>query len=311
MTCIIPVELSGQRLDQALAALYPEFSRSRLQQWLRAGHVLVDGVSLPAKTKVVGGEAVVVQAQPAVDVTVCVAEPITLDVVFEDEQLLVLNKPAGLVMHPAAGNYQGTLQNGLLHYDARLVDVPRSGIVHRLDKDTTGLVVIAKTLVAHQSLVTQLQARSVKRVYEAVVVGDFIAGGTVSAPIGRHAVDRKRMAVRSDGKEAITHYRILRRFGGYTHIQLRLETGRTHQIRVHMAHMRSPVVGDPVYGGRLRLPKGADQTVIDTLRHFKRQALHAVQLSLLHPVTGEALQWQVPLPADMQHLLAVLCEAYQ
>lgn len=226
--------------------------------------------------------------------------------IYEDDALLVIDKPAGLVVHPAAGNWEGTLVNALLHYASELANLPRAGVVHRLDKDTSGLLVVARTLAAHKSLVTQLQARTVKREYDAVAAGVMTAGGTVEAPIARHPVDRKRMAVVGGGREAVSHYRVARRFRAHTHVKVQLETGRTHQIRVHMAHIHYPLVGDPVYGGRLRVPAGCSEILRETLQHFKRQALHAGALGLLHPASGEAMNWQVPLPTDMKNLLEVL-----
>jgi 23S rRNA pseudouridine1911/1915/1917 synthase len=233
-------------------------------------------------------------------------QDIPLDVVFEDEDIIVLDKPAGLVVHPAAGHADGTLVNALLHFDAGLARIPRAGIVHRLDKDTTGLMVVARNLRAHKHLVAELQQRTVTREYQAIVQGVMTAGGSVDAPVGRHTRDRVRMCVRSDGKPALTHYRVITRFREHTHIQLKLESGRTHQIRVHMQYIRHPVLGDPVYGGRQRIPSQADDELITQLRAFKRQALHAFRLSLIHPASGKQLSWKSPLPHDMAQLLAVL-----
>ena len=304
----VPEEYAGRRLDQVLAELFSDFSRSRLQQWVKDGCVQVDGKSMRPRDKVFGGEEIVLQVRLEVE-TAYEPEPIPLDVVYEDEAILVINKPAGLVVHPAVGNWQGTLLNALLHHAPQLASVPRAGIVHRLDKETTGLLVVAKTLEAQTSLVEQLQARSFTREYDAVVVGVLTGGGTVNVPMGRHPVDRKRMAVvRSGGKAAVTHYRLEERFRAHTHIKVRLETGRTHQIRVHMAHLRYPLVGDPVYGGRLRLPPASSELLQQTLRRFHRQALHASRLGLQHPQSGEYMEWQAALPEDMQELLAVLRE---
>lgn len=304
----IPPHLAGQRLDQALAELLPDYSRARLQGWIKAGKVQIDGKDCRPRDKLRGGEKVAVQVEHEVQVT-WEAEAIPLDIVYEDESVIVVNKPAGMVVHPAVGNYSGTLVNALLHHDASLEEVPRAGIIHRLDKDTSGLLVVARTLAAHHSLIKQLQARTVKREYEAVVTGVMTAGGTVEAAMGRHPVHRTRMAVVAHGgKEAITHYRVLERYRAHTHIRVRLETGRTHQIRVHMAHIRYPIVGDPVYGGRLRLPVQSSEVFAETLRTFTRQALHAAQLGFDHPQTGEPVEWAVPLPADMQHLLEVLAD---
>lgn len=302
----IPDSVRGQRLDKVLAWLLPAYSRSRLQQWLDDGRLTVDGQTPARKTRVVGGECVrlAVPGQEGADDAEPQAMP--LAIVYEDDAILVLNKPAGLVMHPGAGNPDGTLQNGLLHHEPALAALPRAGIVHRLDKDTSGILVVAKTFAAHKQLVADLQARTVKREYEAVACGVMTAGGHIEAPIGRHAVDRKRMSVRSDGRAALTHYRVITRYRAHTHIRCRLESGRTHQIRVHMQHIRHPLLGDPVYGRRLALPKGADATLVDTLRAFKRQALHARELGLTHPVSGEAMRWQAPRPADFTALLQAL-----
>ncbi len=301
----IPGELAGLRLDQALARLFPDYSRSRITQWIRSGQVRVDGAIRKPRDAVLGGEQVRVEAELPADVRV-EAEPIPLDIVYEDEALLVLNKPAGLVVHPAAGHHAGTLQNALLHHDPELARVPRAGIVHRLDKDTSGLMVVARTVEAHHDLVAQLQARSVRREYLALVQGELVAGGTINAPIGRHPVDRKRQAVTASGREAITHYRIERRYQGYTLLRVSLETGRTHQIRVHLAHIHHPIVGDPVYGGRPRVPRGLDEALRARLQGFPRQALHARRLGLLHPRSGEAMQWEAPPPADMDELITAL-----
>ena len=304
----IPPHLAGHRLDQALAELLSDYSRARLQDWIKAGKVQVDGKDCRPRDKLRGGEHVAVQVEPEVEVT-WEAEDIPLDIIYEDESVIVVNKPAGMVVHPGVGNYSGTLVNALLHHDPGLEEVPRAGIIHRLDKDTSGLLVVARTLQAHHSLIKQLQARTVKREYEAVVFGVMTAGGTVEADMGRHPVHRTRMAVVvRGGKEAITHYRVLERYRAHTHIRVRLETGRTHQIRVHMAHIRFPIVGDPVYGGRLRLPVQSSEVFAETLRTFNRQALHAAQLGFDHPKTGEPVEWAAPLPEDMQHLLEVLAD---
>lgn len=301
----IPERLAGFRLDQALCELFSDFSRSKLQSWIRAGRARVNGHIWRPKDRIEGGEWVELEAE-AEEVTQDLAQPIPLAIVYEDETLLVIDKPAGLVVHPAAGHKEGTLLNALLHYAPELAQLPRAGLVHRLDKDTSGLLVIARTLKVHKYLVEQLHARAVRRDYLAVAQGRMTAGSTIDQPIGRHPVDRKRFAVREGGKPAVTHYRIEERFPHHTLIRVSLETGRTHQIRVHMAHIHHPLLGDPVYGGRLRLPPGADEALIAALRNFRRQALHAAMLSVSHPVTGERYQWQAELPEDMQNLLDAL-----
>lgn len=301
----IPEHLNGQRLDQALAALMPDWSRSRLQQWIRDGQVRLDGRLPRARDRVHGGEAVRIDAVFKAD-TGCLPEDIPLDIAYEDSDLLVINKPAGLVVHPAVGNPDGTLQNALLHHDPELARLPRAGIVHRLDKETSGLMVVARSLVAHKKLVEALQARSVQREYLTVVYSVMTAGGEVNAPIGRHPVDRKRMAVVAGGRDAVTHYRVEERYRAHSLVRVRLETGRTHQIRVHMAHIRCPVVGDPVYGGRLRLPRGAGEQLQAVLQGFRRQALHAARLAFTHPGSGQAVSWQAPLPDDMTRLVEAL-----
>lgn len=303
----IPFDFAGQRLDQVLANLLSDYSRTRIKDWIDAGHVRVDGAQVRPKDKVLGGERVEIEAELPVEDRV-EAQAIDLDVVHEDEHVLVINKPPGLVVHPGAGNAAGTLQNALLYFDPSLAQVPRAGIVHRLDKDTSGLMVVARTLDAHTALVRAIEAREVGREYEAVCVGVMTGGGTVDAPIGRHPVDRVRMTIREDGREAVTHYRVVHRFRGHTHVRLKLETGRTHQIRVHMAHINYPLVGDRVYGGRLSLPKGASQELIETLRGFKRQALHAARLAFEHPRTGKPVECTASVPGDMQRLLDVLAK---
>ncbi len=299
-------QFAGQRLDAALASMFPDYSRSRLQQWIRDGQVLLDGAVVKPKTRLTGDETLELNIRLDNRPDEMKPQDIPLRVVYEDEDIIVLNKPAGLVVHPAAGHADGTLVNALLHFDSGLARIPRAGIVHRLDKDTTGLMVVARNLRAHKHLVEELQQRTVTREYQAVVHGVITAGGTVDAPIGRHIRDRVRMCVRDDGKPAITHYRVIKRYREHTHVQLKLESGRTHQIRVHMQHIRHPIVGDPVYGGRQRIPPRAEKELITQLRSFKRQALHACRLSLVHPQTGKQLTWRAPLPEDMVELLAVL-----
>jgi len=304
----IPDELSGQRLDVALAEMFPDYSRSRLKQWIQQGQILLDGQQVKPKVKVYGEQELQLNIE-AVEVSDdCLPEDIPLNIIYEDESLIVVNKPAGLVVHPAAGHRAGTLQNGLLFYDESLAEVPRAGIVHRLDKDTTGLMVVARNLVSHKYLVNQIQQREVHREYQAVVHGVMTGGGTVDEPIGRHSHDRVRMTVREDGRPSVTHYRVLKRFRAYSHLHLELETGRTHQIRVHMQHLRHPIVGDPVYAGRPRIPPEAGAEFIELLRNFGRQALHAWRLSLVHPVTDETINWQADLPDDMQQLLSSMEE---
>lgn len=300
-----PPELVGQRLDQVLAALLPDYSRSRLQAWIRDGRVTVDGAPLAASVRLRGGEEIGVQLPALSADTPPAAEAIALDIVHQDADLLVVNKPAGLVVHPGAGNPAGTLMNALLHHDPALAQVPRAGIVHRLDKDTTGLLLVARTLPAHKQLVEQLAERVIHREYLALVQGPLISGGTVDEPIGRHRSDRTRMAIAAGGREAVTHYRIAQRFPRHTLLRVLLETGRTHQIRVHLASIGHAVVGDPTYG-RLRLPQGAGPQLVAALSAFRRQALHAGRLELSHPRDGCPLELEAPLPADFADLLAVL-----
>jgi 23S rRNA pseudouridine1911/1915/1917 synthase len=301
----IPFDQAGQRLDQALAALLPDYSRSRLKTWIESGEVLVDGAPRRPKDKVFGGETVTVAATVADEVP---AEPqvIPLELAYEDKHVLIVNKPAGLVVHPGAGNPDMTLQNALLAFDSKQSVLPRAGIVHRLDKETSGLLIVARTLPAHTRLVRMLEEREIHREYEAICRGVMTAGGTVDAPIDRHPTDRVRMAIRGGGRDAVSHYRVIQRFRGHTHVRVQLETGRTHQIRVHLAHIEYPIVGDRVYGGRLALPKGASEPLRAALRAFPRQALHAARLQLAHPITGKSLEAVAPLPDDMVQLLKVL-----
>ncbi len=299
--------MAGTRFDRVVAELIGDYSRARLQAWIKQGLIVLDGQTVIPRHRVKGGELMVAELpELASSVSDVAAEPILLEVHYEDEHLIVINKPPGLVMHTAPGNYAGTLQNGLLNYDPQLAAIPRAGIVHRLDKDTTGLVMIARTLSAHNSLVQQLQDRSVHRVYDAVVTGVPVAGGTVDEPIGRHQVDRKRMSVSDRGKTAITHYRIAEKFTRHCHIRVKLETGRTHQIRVHMAHVQYPLVGDTVYGGRKKIPAGVSDLVKTTVVKFPRQALNASELGIEHPASGEEMRWSVALPDDMTELLNTL-----
>ncbi|WP_127958819.1 23S rRNA pseudouridine(1911/1915/1917) synthase RluD [Serratia microhaemolytica] len=296
----------GQRLDQALAELFPDYSRSRLKEWILEGVVQVNSKIIDKpKEKVLGGEIITIEAQIEEEIR-WQPQQIALDIVYEDEDILVINKPRDLVVHPGAGNPDGTVLNALLHHFPAIADVPRAGIVHRLDKDTTGLMVVAKTVPAQTHLVEALQAREITREYEAVAVGTMTGGGSVEEPIARHATKRTHMAVHPMGKPAVTHYRIMEHFRAHTRLRLRLETGRTHQIRVHMAHINHPLVGDPLYGGRPRPPKGASEQLITMLRSFDRQALHATMLRLYHPISGIQMEWQAPLPQDMQHLIQAL-----
>lgn len=297
---------AGERLDQVAARLFPDYSRSRLQAWIRDGALTVDGALLRPREKVAAGATLRISAQLE-DAVGWQGQPIALDIVHEDDSILVLNKPAGLVVHPAAGHHDGTLVNALINHHGAMSQLPRGGIVHRLDKDTSGIMVAAKTLQAHAHLVEQLQARTVGREYDAVCVGAMTGGATVDAPMGRHPRQRKKMAVVAQGgKSAVTHYRVAQRFAHHTHITVRLETGRTHQIRVHLSHRHYPLIGDPVYGGRPRIPAGASQALVDALRRFPRQALHARKLRLVHPREMREMTFECPLPDDMQDLLAVL-----
>ena len=295
----------GLRLDQALARALPQYSRARLQSWIESGAVKVDGRQPRPRDKVQGGEHVRIEARLEPETRVA-AEDLPVDVVYKDRGIFIINKPAGLVVHPGAGNASHTLQNALLALDPKLAVVPRAGLVHRLDKDTSGLMVVARTPEAHAALVEAISSRDVERAYLAICVGVMTGGGTVDEPIGRHRTLRVRMAVRPDGREAVTHYRVLKRFRGHTFVRAELETGRTHQIRVHLDHIGFPLVGDPVYGTRRRIPKGAGPALIAALDNFKRQALHATRLALEHPLTGKPLEWEAPVPPDMTALLETL-----
>jgi 23S rRNA pseudouridine1911/1915/1917 synthase len=301
----IPDDFAGLRLDQALARMFPQYSRSRLKEWLLAGAIVVEGGPKRPRDAVSGGETV--SLQPVAEVSVrAEPEPIALDIVHEDDDLLVVNKPAGLVVHPGAGNPAGTLMNGLLHRVPMLEEIPRAGIIHRLDKDTSGLLLVAKSLIAHTALVRLLAEREISRHYLAICNGVLTGGGTIDEPISRHPVDRKRMSVQQNGKPAVTHYTVKERFAAFTYVNVKLETGRTHQIRVHFAHRRHALVGDQVYGGRLALPKGASDEVIQVLRHFKRQALHATRLAFEHPSSGEQIDFEVSPPKDFEMLVDIL-----
>jgi 23S rRNA pseudouridine1911/1915/1917 synthase len=307
----IPIPFNGLRLDQALAKLFTDYSRVRFKGWIETGSVTLDGqVMTQVRHKVQGGEQVALDATLEIK-TSDQAQAIELDVIYEDDDLLAVNKPAGMVVHPAAGHADNTLLNALLHHAPCLEKLPRAGIIHRIDKDTTGLLVVAKSLPAHTSLVTQLKNRDIHREYRAIVNGVMTRGGTVDAPIARHPRARQRMAVVQSGKPAVSHYRVMERFAGHTLIKVVLDTGRTHQIRVHMTHIGYPLMGDPVYGGRLKLPKGTTPASTDALKNFKRQALHATQLELKHPVSGELMVWQCEMPEDMQIVLDALSASPQ
>lgn len=304
----VPVESSGKRLDQVAAELFPDFSRAKLQEWMKEGSLLCNGNQGKPKNKVRVGDMLTIEAQQQEQLT-DIPQDLELDVVYEDEHILLVNKPAGLVVHPAAGHADGTLLNALLFHCPSLKELPRAGIVHRIDKDTSGLLVVAKTLKAQNGLVEQLQSHSMGREYDAIALGVMTSGGTVDTQIGRHPKDRKRQAVVvTGGKDSVTHYRVVKRYRAHTHVRCNLETGRTHQIRVHMAHVRHPLVGDPVYGGRLKLPAGANEELKLMLRSFSRQALHARSLTLVHPETGKEMSWAVPLPEDFELLLTLLEE---
>ena len=297
---------TGQRLDQTLADLFPDYSRTRIKEWILDGSVTIDGnVSNKPREKVLEGQEIEVGAT-LVEETTAKAQAIDLDIVYEDDHILVINKQAGLVVHPGAGNQDGTLMNALLHHCPGIELVPRAGIVHRLDKDTTGLMVVAKTVEAQTHLVSALQAREITREYEAIVMGSLISGGTIDEPIDRHPTKRTHMAVVHGGKPAMTHFRVAEKFRAHTRLRLRLESGRTHQIRVHMAHLGHTLVGDPVYGGRPRPPKAAAPDFFDIYMSFKRQALHAIRLELAHPYTCEIMSWQAPVPEDMVTLTKAL-----
>jgi 23S rRNA pseudouridine1911/1915/1917 synthase len=305
---IVPESCLGKRFDQTIAEMFPEYSRSRLKEWILAGHVKVNGdVLIKAREKMYGGETISIETQVEAEERFK-SQNIPLNIVYEDDDILVINKPAGLVVHPGAGNPDGTVLNALLHHCPQVDVVPRAGIVHRLDKDTTGLMVVAKTIAAQTNLVESLQAREITREYEAIASGVMTAGGIVDEPIGRHSTKRTHMAITISGRPSVTHYRVMEKFRLHTRLRLRLETGRTHQIRVHMAHITHPLVGDPVYGGRPRPPKNATAELREVLKAFKRQALHAAMLSLFHPITGEQMTWHAEIPQDMVALTHILRE---
>ncbi|MEG2723543.1 MAG: 23S rRNA pseudouridine(1911/1915/1917) synthase RluD [Acinetobacter sp.] len=295
----------GQRIDQVAAIVWPDFSREKLKQWLKEGHLLVNGNSVKPKYKSEGDELLTLEVELEAQ-TRSLPEDIPLDIVYEDDDIIVINKPVGMVVHPGAGNVTGTLVNAILHHYPRSAELSRAGLVHRIDKDTSGLLVVAKNLEAQFSLSKQLAKKTVYRVYDLIAYGAIIAGGTIDQPIRRHPVDRIKMAILPGGKEAVTHYNVKERFQHFTRIQARLETGRTHQIRVHFSYIGHGLVGDPVYMNRVRVPAGASQLLADTLRGFKRQALHAAKLGLVHPRSGEDMMFEAPWPEDLTHLVDVL-----
>ena len=301
----IPMNMGGMRCDAALAQTFPQFSRSKLSAWLKDGKVLIEGRVARPREAMRGGERVRLSAEVEIQ-TIDAPEDIALDLLIEDPDFYIINKPAGLVVHPGAGNRTGTLVNALLHRDPALSALPRAGIVHRLDKDTSGALVVARTLEAHHALVKALALRDISREYLALVFGRVIAGGTIDAPIGRHPTDRLRMAVVENGKPAVSHYRVVERFAAHTLLRVALETGRTHQIRLHLAHLRWPIVGDPLYGGGFRLPAGASEALREVLRGFKRQALHGETLAFAHPRTGEEVRATAPVPEDFKAMLEAL-----
>ncbi|HIF88501.1 MAG TPA: 23S rRNA pseudouridine(1911/1915/1917) synthase RluD [Candidatus Thioglobus sp.] len=304
---IIPERMTGERIDAAIARMLPEYSRSKITTWIKAGDVLINRRKFKPKDRAKGDEIVEVTLKQNENIR-WIAEDIPLEVVFEDDDIIIINKPVGLVTHPGAGNWKGTLANGLLAYDSELFKLDRAGIVHRLDKNTSGLMVVARSEKAQKNLVEQLQTHTVSREYSAIVYGHMISGGSVDKPIGRDSRDRIKQAVTESGKHALTHYRVIDRFAHHTHVKAILETGRTHQIRVHLSHIGYSLIGDPMYGGKIRFPKKADEALKDALKDFKRQALHAKKLTIVHPISGETMSWKAPLPDDMLALLDVLSE---
>ncbi|MGE4595059.1 MAG: 23S rRNA pseudouridine(1911/1915/1917) synthase RluD [Gammaproteobacteria bacterium] len=304
---IIPERMTGERIDAAIARMLPEYSRSKISTWIKSGDVVINQQTFKPKEKSKGNEIVEVTLKQSENIR-WIAEDIPLEVVFADDDIIIINKPVGLVTHPGAGNWKGTLANGLLAYDSGLFKLDRAGIVHRLDKNTSGLMVVARSEKAQKNLVEQLQTHTVSREYSAIVYGHMISGGSVDEPIGRDSRDRIKQAVTESGKDALTHYRVIDRFAHHTHVKAILETGRTHQIRVHLSHIGYPLIGDPMYGGKIRFPKKAHAALKDALKGFKRQALHAKKLTIVHPISGEAMSWKAPLPDDMVALLAVLSE---
>ena len=305
LTIIIPERMTGDRLDVALSEMLPDYSRSKITAWIKSGDALINNKAFKPKDKVNGSQMVMLSLNKKQN-NDWSAENIALNIVFEDEDIIIINKPFGLVTHPGAGNWNGTLANALLYYDPQLSKLDRAGIVHRLDKNTSGLMVIARNEKSQKYLVEQLQSHSVVREYSAIVYGHMISGGSVNDPIGRDPKDRIKQAVSSNGKDATTHYRVIERFKSHTHVKAILETGRTHQIRVHLSHIGYPLLGDPMYGGRVRFPKKASEILKESLLGFKRQALHSKKLTLNHPSTGELMSWKAPLPDDMLELLDIL-----
>jgi 23S rRNA pseudouridine1911/1915/1917 synthase len=305
LNAAVPLELAGQRFDAIAAQVFADYSRSRLKAWIEAGALTVDGAPRRPRDLLLGGEKLALETALEAE-SRALPQAIALNILFEDRHVLVVNKPPGLIVHPGAGVADGTLENALLHHAEAQVKLPRAGIIHRLDKDTSGALVVAKSLKAHAALVAELAAREMHRQYEAVVHGAIISGATVDAPLGRHPSDRLRQAVVENGREAVTHYRVIERFRAHTHLRCQLETGRTHQIRVHLAYIRHAIIGDPLYGGALKLPKGASSELIEALRGFRRQALHAERLEFTHPVSGKPIAVDAPRPADFSALLDVL-----
>jgi 23S rRNA pseudouridine1911/1915/1917 synthase len=305
LTIIIPERMTGDRLDVALSEMLPDYSRSKITAWIKSGDALINNKAFKPKDKVNGSQMVMLSLNKKQNNNWS-AENIALNIIFEDEDIIIINKPFGLVTHPGAGNWNGTLANALLYYDPELSKLDRAGIVHRLDKNTSGLMVIARNEKSQKYLVEQLQSHSVDREYSAIVYGHMISGGSINDPIGRDPKDRIKQTVSSNGKDATTHYRVIDRFKSHTHVKAILETGRTHQIRVHLSHIGYPLLGDPMYGGRVRFPKKASEILKESLLGFKRQALHSKKLTLNHPSTGELMSWKAPLPDDMVELLAIL-----
>ena len=302
---VVPETLDGSRLDQALVTLFPQYSRSQHQNWIKKGQVTVDEQTHRPKDKVHTDQTIKIAAELTVEDR-WEAQDIPLNIIYEDEDIIIIDKPVGLVVHPGAGNPDKTLVNALLYHDSKLNTLPRAGIIHRLDKDTAGLLVIARSLEAHNTLVKAMQAREIKREYEAIVQGVMISGGTIEAPIARHPKHRTQMAIVQSGKPAVTHYRIIKKYRAHTHLRIQLETGRTHQIRVHFQHINYPLIGDKTYIKRLRLPSGVSENLKKAITHFPRQALHATQLELSHPISGKVMRWESPLPEDLKNLIAAL-----